>query len=281
LSSSTIDAVLRNAATALADSSESPRLDAQVLLLHVLRKPRSYLFAWGDKALEERQLREFEKLLSQRLQGVPVAHLTGTREFWSLPLAVNSSTLIPRPDTETLVEQALALDLPENAQVLDLGTGTGAIALALASERQQWQVQGVDASADAVTLAMHNQQSLGIANVRIYQSDWFSAIAAQRFDLIVSNPPYIDECDPHLSVGDVRYEPLSALVAKDNGLADIDHIIAQARAYLHPGATLMLEHGFEQGQAVRQLLTNYGYVNARTVVDLGQNERITLAEYTT
>ncbi|MCG7571105.1 peptide chain release factor N(5)-glutamine methyltransferase [Pseudoalteromonas sp. CNC9-20] len=281
MSSSTIDAVLRNAATALADSSESPRLDAQVLLLHVLRKPRSYLFAWGDKALEERQLREFEKLLSQRLQGVPVAHLTGTREFWSLPLAVNSSTLIPRPDTETLVEQALALDLPENAQVLDLGTGTGAIALALASERQQWQVQGVDASADAVTLAMHNQQSLGIANVRIYQSDWFSAIAAQRFDLIVSNPPYIDESDPHLSVGDVRYEPLSALVAKDNGLADIDHIIAQARAYLHPGATLMLEHGFEQGQAVRQLLTNYGYVNARTVVDLGQNERITLAEYTT
>ncbi|MEO2280992.1 peptide chain release factor N(5)-glutamine methyltransferase [Pseudoalteromonas pernae] len=273
-----IDAALKAATIQLQAHSDSPKLDAEVLLLHVLDKPRSYLFAWGDTPLSDEHHHQFQQLIAQRLQGHPVAHLTGIREFWSLPLFVNNSTLIPRPDTETLVEQALALPLPDNARVLDLGTGTGAIALALASEHPQWCVHAIDASADAVELARKNQQNLALSNVEIIQSDWFNALNDVKYELIVSNPPYIDEHDPHLQQGDVRFEPLSALVAGDNGLADIEHIICNAKAYLVEGGVLMFEHGFEQGEAVRNLFTKHGYKNPRTERDLGQNDRITLAE---
>ena len=205
-----------------------------------------------------------------------MAHLTGVREFWSLPLFVSPATLIPRPDTECLVEQALAR-LPASAcRIVDLGTGTGAIALALASERPDCDVTAVDRMPDAVALAIRNTQHLGINNVRVLQSDWFSALQGQQFDMIVSNPPYIDEQDPHLALGDVRFEPLTALVAGDHGLADIVHIIEQSKHMLTPGGYLLLEHGWQQGQAVRDAFTRGGYQAVETCRDYGGNERITL-----
>ncbi|WP_199883041.1 peptide chain release factor N(5)-glutamine methyltransferase [Pseudoalteromonas sp. T1lg75] len=273
-----IDDALSRATQRLQALSDSPKLDAQVLMLHVLQQPRSYLFAWGDRQLSEQQYDDFIQLLEKRCAGHPVAHLTGIREFWSLPIMVNNSTLIPRPDTETLVELALALPLQDNAKVLDLGTGTGAIALALASERPNWQIDAVDASQDAVALALRNKQNLELSNVHVMHSDWFSALEDGTYDLIVSNPPYIDAADPHLQQGDVRFEPLSALVAAQQGLADIAHIIIHAKAFLARPGVLMFEHGYEQGAAVRQLFIDHGYIDARTERDLGDNDRITLAK---
>lgn len=254
--------------------SDTPRLDLELLLAHVLVKDRTWLYTWPEKELTREQVAAFEALLDERKRGRPVAHLLGQREFWGLPLAVDDSTLIPRPDTETLVEAALALDLPEDARVLDLGTGTGAIALALANEQPRWQVTAVDFSPAAVALAERNRQTLGLANVQIRQSDWFAAVSARDFHLIVSNPPYIDAEDPNLAEGDVRFEPLSALVAGQQGLADIDHLIHAAREHLLPGGWLLLEHGYTQGEAVRALLQQAGYQAVSTHRDFGDNERI-------
>ncbi|MCF2860373.1 peptide chain release factor N(5)-glutamine methyltransferase [Pseudoalteromonas sp. SMS1] len=258
--------------------SDSPKLDAEVLLLHILDKPRSYLFTWPEAQLPAPLYQQFKHLIDQRCIGIPVAHLTGEREFWSLPFYVNSSTLIPRPDTETLVEKALALDIPSNAKVLDLGTGTGAIVLSLASEMPSWQLWGVDFSEDAVTLAKKNQQRLGMTNTTIVQSDWFSNVPTQAFDLIVSNPPYIEEDDIHLSQGDVRFEPLSALVAPDNGYADIRHIAKHALEYLTLGGYLMVEHGFEQAEGVKEIFAQMGYGNILTIKDMAGCDRVTLAQ---
>ncbi|TMP28034.1 peptide chain release factor N(5)-glutamine methyltransferase [Pseudoalteromonas rubra] len=266
------------ASAQLQNSSESAKLDAEVLLLHVLQKTRSYLFAWPEAELSEAQYQRFESLIARRRSGEPVAHLTGEREFWSLPLYVNNSTLIPRPDTETLVEQALALPLSEQAKVLDLGTGTGAIVLALASEQPGWQLTGVDFSDEAVALAEKNRQRLGFDHVEIRQSDWFSALADQCFDLIVSNPPYICEADEHLSQGDVRFEPLSALVAPDQGYADIRHIIEQAQAHLASDGYLMFEHGYQQAAGVQQIFAQMNYRNILTIKDMAGCDRVTMAQ---
>lgn len=194
----------------------------------------------------------------------------------SLPLFVSPATLIPRPDTECLVEQALARLPTAPCRILDLGTGTGAIALALASERPDCEVTAVDVMPDAVALALRNAEHLGIANVTISQSDWFSALAGQRFATIVSNPPYIDAADLHLAEGDVRFEPLTALVAGDQGLADLAHIIREGRQYLQPGGWMLLEHGWTQGEAVRALFREAGYLDVATCRDYGDNERLTL-----
>lgn len=274
-----IEHALTNATLQLANSSESPKLDSQVLLLHVLQKPRSYLFTWPDKYLTTEQNTCFTDYCKRRESGEPVAHITGLREFWSLPLQVNPTTLIPRPDTETLVEHALSLNLPENANVLDLGTGTGAIALALASEMPNWQITGVDRVNDAVELANTNKQRLGFDKVTFLQSDWMSAVTKQQFDLIVSNPPYIESDDIHLNQGDVRFEPLSALVAEDDGMADIKHIISQSRGYLRKNGYLLLEHGYQQGIKVRRFFAEMAYINILTVKDLGNNDRVTLAQW--
>lgn len=255
--------------------SDSARLDVELLLASVLERDRSYLYTWPEKILTEPQLSAFEALLMARQKGQPVAHLLGEREFWGLPLAVNDSTLIPRPDTETLVESVLDLGLPDNARVLDLGTGTGAIALALASEYPEWAVVAVDFSSAAVSLAERNRQTLALDNVEIFASDWFSQLTDRRFHLIVSNPPYIDEDDPHLSQGDVRFEPLSALVAKNQGLADLQHIIEAGRDHLLPGGWLFLEHGYTQGGAVRGLMEQAGYEGVETLRDFGDNDRVT------
>ena len=231
-------------------ASESPRRDAEILLEHVTGKGRTYILAFGETHLTDEQREQLDALLARRRAGEPVAHLTGVREFWSLPLFVSPATLIPRPDTECLVEQALTR-LPERpCRILDLGTGTGAIALALASERPDCDVTAVDRMPDAVALAKRNAQHLAIKNIHILQSDWFSALDEQQFAMIVSNPPYIDEQDPHLQQGDVRFEPLSALVAADSGMADIVHIIEQSRNALASGGFLLLEHGWQQGEGI-------------------------------
>lgn len=258
--------------------SESPRRDAEILLGYVTGRARTYILAFAETMLTSAEREQLEMLLVRRERGEPIAHLTGQREFWSLPLFVSPVTLIPRPDTECLVEQALARLPAEPCRILDLGTGTGAIALALATERPDCQVTAVDFVAEAVALATRNAQHLDIRNVTILRSDWFSALAGQRFTVIVSNPPYIDETDPHLDQGDVRFEPKSALVAGQNGLADLAHIITTARDYLLPGGLLLLEHGWRQGEAVRALFTAAGYQQVETCQDYGGNERLTLGQ---
>ncbi|EJC1152020.1 peptide chain release factor N(5)-glutamine methyltransferase [Cronobacter sakazakii] len=260
-------------------ASESPRRDAEILLAFVTGRTRTFILAFGETALTDDEHARLDALLARRAAGEPVAYLIGQREFWSLPLEVSPATLIPRPDTECLVEQALAR-LPATAcRILDLGTGTGAIALALASERPDCHVTALDIIPEAVALAKRNAQRLGIDNVTVLQSHWFSALTDVRFSLIVSNPPYIDGDDPHLSQGDVRFEPKSALVADDAGLADLETLVTEARRFLEDNGWLMLEHGWQQGEAVRELFTRAGYQGVETCRDYGGNERLTLGHY--
>ncbi|QSX39911.1 peptide chain release factor N(5)-glutamine methyltransferase [Shewanella cyperi] len=275
----TIGEALQWAFVQLQNVSDSANIDAETLMQYCLGKPRSYLYAWPERALTQEQWKHFEQMVQRRAQGRPVAHIVGEREFWSLPFMVNDSTLIPRPDTEILVETALNLTLPDNARVLDLGTGTGAIALALASERPHWRITALDKVEDAVALAMANRENLGLSRVEILQSDWFGAVKDRDFDLIVSNPPYIDEQDEHLSQGDVRFEPISALTAADEGFADLFHIAANARDFLRPGGYLLLEHGYAQALALRERLTELGYDKVATVRDFGSNDRCTLGRW--
>lgn len=266
--------------TVLAEG-ESPRADADVLLCHLLGCRRSYLMTWPERELDAAQQATLQAWLTRRLNGEPIAHLVGEREFWSLPLKVSPATLIPRPDTEVLVEQALTRIPQGPCAVLDLGTGTGAIALALKSERPEIDVWAVDRMADAAALARENSVALGLP-IEVRDGSWFEPLGepdrdnTPRFAVIVSNPPYIDGADPHLEQGDVRFEPRSALVADDAGLADIRHIVAHAPAYLLPDGWLLLEHGWDQGEAVRQLLRDGGYREVATVRDYGDNDRVTL-----
>ncbi len=276
-----IDDALKAAIDQLQEGgSDSPSVDAAVLLCHVLDKPRSYLLTWPEKTLSETQSRQFCSLITRRVTGEPVAYLVGEREFWSLPLKVSPSTLIPRPDTERLVEIALEKSQQTQGDILDLGTGTGAIALALASELPERHVVGIDLRPEAQALALENAQRLTITNVTFLQGSWFEPLKlGTKFALIVSNPPYIEENDPHLTQGDVRFEPLSALVAKDKGLADIKHIAENARHYLQQQGWLLFEHGYDQGAAVRALFESLGYHHVVTEKDYAGNDRVTLGQY--
>jgi release factor glutamine methyltransferase len=256
-------------------SSDSARRDSEILLGHCLGKSRAWLYTWPEQAVAPECAQRFKELSAQRRNGVPVAYLIGEREFWSLSLAVNSATLIPRPETETLVAWVLELALPVDAKVLDLGTGSGAIALAVAVEKPQWQVTALDSSADALHIARANAQNLGLQRVTLLQSNWFEGVAGQRFDALLANPPYIDGDDPHLARDDVRFEPRSALVAADRGLADLQHLVAGAPEHLRTGGWLLLEHGFEQAAAVRQMLAAAGFNNIGTRLDVAGLERIT------
>lgn len=277
----TIEAALKAATEQIIESgSDSPSLDANVLLCHVLDKPRSYLLTWPDKTLESEQQSQFDALIERRKSGEPVAYIIGEREFWSLPLKVSPSTLIPRPDTERLVELALDKAQLIDGDILDLGTGTGAIALALASELPQRNVYGIDLREEAWQLARDNAARLGITNASFLNGSWFSPVpVGTKFALVVSNPPYIEENDPHLSIGDVRFEPKSALVAQDNGLADIKTITENARDYLLNDGWLLFEHGYDQGVAVREILQGFGYSKVETRKDYAGNDRVTLGQY--
>lgn len=256
--------------------SDSPRRDAEILLGFATGKARTFIMAFGETTLSEAERQQLSQLLERRVAGEPIAYLTGQKEFWSLPLHVSPATLIPRPDTECLVELALSYLPTEPADILDLGTGTGAIALALASERPDCRVQGVDVQHEAVMLAKENAQRLGISNVCFTQGSWFSGEEGRRFSLIVSNPPYIDAEDIHLSQGDVRFEPSSALISGEAGLADLRVIIAASPEYLLPGGGLLLEHGWQQGGAVRDLLKQRGFIRVETCQDYGGNDRVSL-----
>lgn len=257
-------------------TSDSAKLDVELLICFVIDKPRTYLLTWPEQMLSLTQTTHFAELLLRRIQGEPIAYIVEMREFWSLPLQVSPATLIPRPDTEVLVELVLNNHSAEGLSCLDLGTGTGAIALALASEQGSWQIDAVDFSDDAVALAKTNASNLNLTQVNIFQSDWFSAVAKnKRYDVIVSNPPYIDEQDHHLAQGDVRFEPKTALVAADSGLADIKIIVSQARNYFNQLGYLYIEHGFEQSIAVQDILADYGYEKIQTFKDYNDNDRIT------
>ncbi|WP_346827952.1 peptide chain release factor N(5)-glutamine methyltransferase [Serratia inhibens] len=267
------------AASARLTQSESARRDAEILLGFVTGKARTFLMAFGETLLTPQEQEQLERLLARRERGEPVAYLIGEREFWSLPLSVSPATLIPRPDTECLVELALECLPPSPCTVLDLGTGTGAIALALASERADCAVTGVDLQPEAVALAQHNAQKLAIANAQFLQGSWFEPLAGQTFALIASNPPYIDAADPHLAQGDVRFEPSSALVAQGHGLADLAAIVQQAPHYLQPQGWLLLEHGWQQGESVRALLQAAGFISVATHRDYGGNDRVTFGQW--
>jgi release factor glutamine methyltransferase len=238
----------------------SARLDAEVLLSHVLGKPRSHLRAWPDRVPAHEQQAQFEALLARRIGGEPVAYLVGQREFWSLPLTVTRDTLIPRPETETLVAQALSV-IPgdSHADIADLGTGTGAVALAIARERPHARLLATDRAPSALAVARANAARLGIDNIEFRAGDWCGALGDRRFDLVVSNPPYIAERDHHLAEGDVRFEPRSALAAGSDGLSALTIIARCARQHLRRGGWLMLEHGYDQQPALVRLLQSLGY----------------------
>lgn len=261
-------------------ASDSPAADADCLLCAVLGCTRTWLRTWPERTLTDEQHQGLQRLAERRAAGEPIAHLLGEREFWSLPLQVSAATLIPRPDTEVLVEQALAR-VPMDAcgvRVLDLGTGTGAIALALKSERPGVDVWAVDRIAAACELARDNATRLALT-IEVRCGRWFEPVQEKRFTLIASNPPYIDEHDPHLEQGDVRFEPRSALVAAGAGFADLQHIVAQAPEHLLPGGWLLLEHGWQQGAAVRELFLRRGFHAVATVRDYGDQERVTLGQW--
>ena len=268
--------------------TENSKVDALVLLQHATGKSRTKILAFDETEIDEKVRLKLTALLDRRLKGEPIAYILGEKEFWSLPLNVSEGTLIPRPDTEILVEKALQIALekleenPPHFHILDLGTGTGAIALALASELSlicqkkaiQLDVIGVDLMPEVVKLAQSNAEKNQL-DVQFLQSRWFEHVEGQ-FDIIVSNPPYIDETDEHLSQGDVRFEPRSALVAGENGLADLRHIIEQSPRYLKDSGYLLLEHGWKQGEEVRSIFWQNHWQGVATIRDYGDNERVTL-----
>ncbi len=257
------------------------RHEAELLLLHVLDRPRSWLFAHATDPLATADQAAFEALLARRVAGEPVAYLTGRRGFWTLDLEVDPATLIPRPETELLVELALERLPPERTlQLADLGTGSGAIALALASERPQAQVLATDASPGALAVAARNAARHELRNVRFAEGgyDWYAPLQGARFDLIASNPPYIASDDPHLEQGDLRFEPATALSSGVDGLDDIRRIVDGGQAHLLPGGWLLIEHGWDQGAAIRALFEAAGFTNVQTVQDLEQRDRITLGQ---
>jgi release factor glutamine methyltransferase len=272
----TIKTLLAHAANSLASHSDSPLLDAEVLLGFVLGKPRTYLRAWCDNTLTDQQITAFEALVQQRQQGTPIAYLTGTREFWSRDFTVTPDVLIPRHDTELLIELGLEL-IPKNqaVKIIDLGTGSGIIAVTLAAERPNAQVTAVDASLAALEIAKHNAQYHQLANIEFYQSDWFANVPKLLFDLVISNPPYINPDDEHLQQGDVRFEPQSALIADNQGLSDIQIIADKARSYLTPQGHLLIEHGYNQAPQVQAIFNALAYDKVQSYRDLSGQPRVT------
>jgi release factor glutamine methyltransferase len=275
----TIKTLLAQAAKALTSHSDSPLLDAEVLLGFVLGKPRAYLRAWCDNTLTHQQLAAFSDLIKQRQQGTPIAYLKGTREFWSRDFTVTPDVLIPRPDTELLIELSLELFTKNQAvKIIDLGTGSGIIAVTLAAERPDAFITAVDASLAALSIAKHNARQHGLINIEFHQSDWFTNVPKSLFDLVISNPPYIDSDDEHLKQGDVRFEPKNALIAKDHGLSDIQIIADKARNYLKPAGHLLVEHGYNQAPQVQAIFNALAYDKVQSYQDLSGQPRVTYGQ---
>ena len=275
-----IQSVVKSARESLNPTSTTADLDAEVLLCYVLDKNRAYLKTWPEKTLSHEHLSQFEQLIKKRSQGTPIAYLTGKQEFWSLELAVNSDTLIPRPETELLVEYILEkFGDKKTCDVIDLGTGSGAIALALASEKPQWKITATDVSDATLAIAIKNADNLNIKNITFIKSDWFTNITPHHFDIVVSNPPYIVEGDKHLTEGDVQFEPSAALSSGPQGLNAIERIADRSRAFLRQKGCLVLEHGYDQKILVKDCLCSAGYTPIHQLNDLAGNARLS-AGYT-
>ncbi|KTC65396.1 HemK protein (plasmid) [Legionella adelaidensis] len=256
----TIKTLLQNAVASLAPFSSTAQIDAEILLAFVIQKNRTFLYTYPELKLNKQEAQIYINLVQQRKNGLPIAYIISQRDFWSFTLKVTPDTLIPRPETELLVEIGLKLlSDKEQAKVLDLGTGTGAIAIALGLERPHWKILAVDKNLKALAVAIENAKDLEVTNILFAQSDWFSDVGTETFDLIVSNPPYIAENDPHLGAGDLRFEPQGALISGDQGLSDISTIIDHSVNYLSPGGVLLIEHGFEQRKAIFEKLSAKGY----------------------
>lgn len=273
--------LIDHAAEVLQDASETPRIDAEILLQHAAQQSMAWLIARGQQLANYEHSKTFFKLLEQRQQGVPVAYIIGHRDFWTIRLAVDERVLIPRPDTETLVELALSKLAKSSApNLLDLGTGSGAIALSLAKERPYAHMLAVDSQADALELAKQNALNNRVSNVDFLLSDWFEQIDPDKpFDLIASNPPYVQAGDPHLANGDLRFEPDSALIAEENGLADLKSIIASAPAYLASNGWLVVEHGYDQADQVKSLFAQNDFFNIELHHDINQLPRCTIGQH--
>jgi len=283
----TVQKALADAIFTLFESSTSPEIDAEVLLGESLGQSRAWLLTYQEEMLEHEQYENFLSLIERRKNGEPIAYILGNREFWSLNLQVNSATLIPRPETEILVEVALEIAQIKTTQgnsiqdiisIADLGTGSGAIALALASELEHSFITAIDKSEEALSVAKQNAENLSIANVEFLSSHWFDSLADHQFDIICSNPPYIESQDRHLLQGDLRFEPNSALASGADGFFDLQHIIANASAHLRPGGWLVLEHGFQQAQRTRALLHEHGFLNIDTRDDYAKHPRISFGQ---
>lgn len=281
----TVEAALRWAVSTLDDAgiNEDARVDAEALLCHSLQQTRSFLLIHPEYNVSDEQQVAFVDAVEQRKTGKPVAYITGTRGFWHFDdLHVNQHTLIPRPDTETLVEATLS-HIPKQSDltIADLGTGSGAIALALAYERPRCLVIATDVSQGALDVAQQNAVALQLSNIELRQGSWFEALPhEQRFNVIVSNPPYIARDDPHLHDGSLDHEPYSALASGQDGLDDIRLLVGQATAYLQTNGFLLLEHGYDQAEAVRKLFISNGFSAVDTLQDLGGNDRVTLGQAT-
>ena len=273
----TIADALRKARRQLDNVSETSQLDAEILLSHALECDRSYLRTWPERPLSPEQQTQFQELIERRHTGEPIAYIIGERDFWDMTLHVSTHTLIPRPETETLVEQALDRIPPDaHWQIADLGTGSGAIALAIARERPHCQLVATDISAAALDIARKNAARNEVRNIRFVEGAWLAPLAGELFNMIVSNPPYVHPDDPHLQQGDLRFEPLSALHSAPDGLTDIRIICDTARQHLHPGGWLLLEHGFDQGPATQACLVEFGYQQVHTIEDLAHHPRVSL-----
>lgn len=275
--SQTISAVLQSGIKKLKSTSETPQLDAEILLAHVLNVSRSYLHAWPERELTPPQNDLFIKNIEQRLLGQPIAYLTGHQEFWSLDFIVTSDTLIPRSDTELMIELVLKNLKQQEAVIADLGTGSGAIGLTLANEHSEWVVHVTDQSEAALSVAKLNAQRFNLKNVIFHQGNWCEALPDILFDAIVSNPPYIAENDKHLS--ELRFEPINALISGRNGLNAINEIIREAQRYLKEGAYLMLEHGYDQAAQVRDLMAAAEFSDIVSYKDLSGIERVTVGKF--
>lgn len=271
--------LIQNAKAQLGSVSPSPLADIEYLLCHALQQDRSFLITHADYEISTELQEQFQALLARRLQGHPIAYLTGKQGFWKHDFTVNTATLIPRPETELLVETAIAaLDPKTHCRILDLGTGSGAIAISLALESPHWQVIAVDNSPKALEVAKINALELNAPNVTFIESDWFQAIPQQRFDLIVANPPYIRAADAHLQQGDLRFEPETALISGETGLNAIRHITATAPVFLKSGRMLMIEHGYDQEQATQSLFKQAGFTDIKTLMDLNHLPRLTIGK---